>query len=422
MSAIRSVWDEPRPAGPPARAWWDWALVGVFVGAAVIEGIARPDVPGRWLQVATVVVLAPTLLWRRAYPLLMVAIAFVASGVPAVVLGRELDLAAAVFQLVLAYALFRWGSGRAMVLGGVLILAKLGINTALGFLGWSDVAAGLLILSAAFALGLAFRYRAGARRREREQVVLLERERLARDLHDVVGHHVSAVAVRAQAGLAVSRTDPAAAAEALRVIEGEATRALAEMRTLVRALRSDEAPAAGAAGDATTGAPADRASFGRASAERTPGPTLADVEHLADAGPPPVRVVVEGDPDRVSAAVGSAVHRIAQESVTNARRHARGATGITVLVTVRDQDVRLHVSDDGATPARPPREGYEPAGYGLAGYGLAGMRERAALLGGTLAAGPDDAGGWAVEAVLPLSGAARAAAPRAKQHRPGRPA
>lgn len=408
MSAIRSVWDEPRPADPPARAWWDWALVGVFVGAAVIEGIVRPDVPGRWLQVATVVVLAPTLLWRRAYPLLMVAIAFVASGVPAVLLGRELDLAAGVFQLVLAYALFRWGSGRAMVLGGALILAKVGISTALGFLSWSDVAAGLVILSAAFALGLAFRYRAGARRREREQVVLLERERLARDLHDAVGHHVSAVAVRAQAGLAVSRTDPAAAAEALRVIEGEATRALAEMRALVRALRSDESPAGGPAPDGAGGTPADRA----------PGPTLADVERLADTAPPPVRVVVEGDAARVSAAVGSAVHRIAQESVTNARRHARGATGIAVLVTVRDQEVRLHVSDDGATPARPPRDGFGPAGFGLAG-----MRERAALLGGTLAAGPDDAGGWAVEAVLPLSGVSRAAAaPRTRQHGPGRPA
>ncbi|MFJ3406976.1 sensor histidine kinase [Promicromonospora sp. NPDC090134] len=386
MSAIRSVWDEPRPADVPARAWWDWALVGVFVAAAVIEGIARPDVPGRWLQVATVVLLAPTLLWRRTYPLLMVAVAFVVSGVPAVLLGRELDLGGAVFMLVLAYALFRWGSGRAMVLGGALILAKVGVNAALGFLSWTDVAAGLVILSAAFALGLAFRYRAGARRREREQVALLERERLARDLHDVVGHHVSAVAVRAQAGLAVSRTDPTAAVEALRVIEGEATRALAEMRTLVRALRSDEAPAAGA----TTGAPV----------ERGPGPTLADVERLADTAAPPVRVVVEGDPGPVSAAVGSAVHRIAQESVTNARRHARGASGIAVLVTVRDQDVRLHVSDDGATPARPARDG----------YGLAGMRERAALLGGTLSAGPDDAGGWAVEAVLPLTG------------KPGRPA
>ena len=188
MSAIRSVWDEPRPADVPARAGWDWALVGVFVAAAVIEGIARPDVPGRWLQVATVVLLAPTLLWRRTYPLLMVAVAFVVSGVPAVLLGRELDLGGAVFMLVLAYALFRWGSGRAMVLGTAVVLAKMGTNAALGFLTLADVGIGCLILGSTFALGLALRYRSGARRREREQVVLLERERLARDLHDVVGH------------------------------------------------------------------------------------------------------------------------------------------------------------------------------------------------------------------------------------------
>lgn len=392
MSAIRSVWNEPRPADPPARTWRDWVLVAAFVVAAVIEGIVRPDVPGRWLQVATVVVLAPTLLWRRTHPLLMVAIAFVASGVPAVILDRELDLTTNVFMLVLPYALFRWGSGRAMVLGAALILAKVGVNAALGFLAPTDVGAGVVILSSAFALGLAFRYRAGARKREREQVALLERERLARDLHDVVGHHVSAVAVRAQAGLAVSGTDPGAAADALRVIEGEATRALAEMRTLVRALRSDELRTDNLRAD---GLGADNSGTGEA-ADLAPGPTIADVERLADTGPPPVEVLLEGDPARVTAAVGAAVHRIAQESVTNARRHARGATRIAVLVTVGDMSVRLRVSDDGDAPTR-------PAG---SGFGLAGMRERAELLGGTLEAGPA-ARGWTVEAVLPLSGAPR---------------
>ncbi|GHH77779.1 sensor histidine kinase [Promicromonospora soli] len=411
MSAIRSVWDEPRPADPPVRVWRDWVLVGLVMAGAVIEGFARPDVSGRWLEVATVVVLAPTLLWRRTHPLLMVTIAFVASTVPALILDRELDLASNVFMLVLPYALFRWGSGRAMVLGAALVFAKVGANAALGFLTLSDVGVGALILGAAFSLGLAFRYRAGVRRREREKVVLLERERLARELHDVVGHHVSAVAVRAQAGLAMSRTDPDAAADALRVIEGEATRALAEMRTLVRVLRSDE----------RADEHPDEPDAEGATTELAPGPTIADVERLADTGPPPVEVVLEGDPARVPAAVGAAVHRVAQESVTNARRHARHATRITVRVTVAGKDVRLQVTDDGDAPARPARDG----------FGLAGMRERAALLGGTLEAGlrtgadtgtglgPNGeqpaARGWTVEAVLPLSGAPRA--PRA-----GRPA
>lgn len=384
MSAIRSVWDEPRPADPPVRVWRDWVLVAVVVAGAMIEAVTRTDVQGRWLELATVVVLAPTLLWRRTHPLTTVAVAFVASTVPALVLGRDLAFASNIFMLVLAYALFRWGSGRAMVLGAAVVLAKMGTNAALGFLTLADVGIGCLVLGSTFALGLALRYRSGARRREREQVVLLERERLARDLHDVVGHHISAVAVRAQAGLAVSQTDPGAAADSLRVIEEQASRALAEMRTLVRVLRSDEPGPDEGGGDR-----ADEAD------ELAPGPTLADVARLADPTVPRVEVDLEGDPARVSAAVGGAVQRIAQESVTNARRHARGATRIAVRVTVGEASVRLRVSDDGGAPA-PPSHG---------GYGLAGMRERAALLGGTLDAGPD-AAGWTVEATLPLSGAA----------------
>lgn len=384
MSAIRSVWDEPRPADPPVRVWRDWVLVAVVVAGAVIEAVTRSDVQGRWLELATVVVLAPTLLWRRTHPLTTVAVAFVASTAPALVLGRDLAFASNIFMLVLAYALFRWGSGRAMVLGAAVVLAKMGMNAALGFLTLADVGIGCLILGATFALGLALRYRSGARRREREQVVLLERERLARDLHDVVGHHVSAVAVRAQAGLAVSQTDPGAAADALRVIEEQASRALAEMRTLVRVLRSDELRPGEGGGDRAGDAD-----------ELAPGPTLADVERLADSTVPRVEVDLEGDPARVSAAVGGAVQRIAQESVTNARRHARGATRIAVRVTVGETSVRLRVSDDGGAPVSPSH----------GGYGLAGMRERAALLGGTLDAGPDPAG-WTVEAILPLSGAA----------------
>jgi signal transduction histidine kinase len=383
VSAIRSVWDEPRPADPPVRVWRDRVLVGAVVAGAVFEGITRSDVEGRWLELATVVLLAPTLLWRRTHPLAMVVVAFVASTAPALVLGRDLAFASNVFMLVLAYALFRWGSGRAMVLGAVVVLAKMGTNAALGFLTLADVGIGCLILGSTFALGLALRYRSGARRREREQVVLLERERLARDLHDVVGHHISAVAVRAQAGLAVSQTDPEAAADALRVIEEQASRALAEMRTLVRVLRSDELR------------PGERGDEHAEVDELAPGPELADVERLADPAAPRVEVDLEGDPARVSAAVGGALQRIAQESVTNARRHARGATLIAVRVTVGQTSVRLRVSDDGVAPVSPRR----------GGYGLAGMRERAALLGGTLDAGPG-AAGWTVEAVLPLAGAA----------------
>ena len=380
VSTIRAVWDEPRPAVPPAWVWRDGVFVAAVVTAAVLEGALRPDVPGRWLQAAVAVLLTPTLLWRRTYPAQMLAVGLAATTVPSVLLGRDVDLVSYAFTLALPYALARWGSGRAMVLGGAAALAIVGLRTALAAGTLADAGGAVLFYGAAFSIGLAVRYRAGARRREREQVVLLERERLARDLHDVVGHHVSAVAVRAQAGLAMSRTDPDAATDALRVIEEQASRALAEMRTLVRGLRSDELRGGGPDADE----PPDLA----------PGPVLADVEELADPSFPPVEVDLTGDPSRVPAAVGGAVRRIAQESVTNARRHARGATGITVLVEVGATAVRLRVSDDGAPQAARPAR---------AGYGLAGMRERTALLGGTLAAGPDAPGGWTVEAELPLS-------------------
>jgi signal transduction histidine kinase len=243
------------------------------------------------------------------------------------------------------------------------------------------------VLFATVALGAAVRYRSGARMREMAQVKLLERERLARDLHDTVAHHVSAIAIRAQAGLAVSAADPGAAAEALRVIEAEASRALSEMRTMVRALRREEAER-------------DEAS----SLDLAPVPGVRDVERLAGRGRdgPAVDVEILGDLDDLPPAVGSAIYRLAQESVTNARRHARHATRIAVSVAADENSVRLRVSDDGdASGSRP---------HAAPGFGLMGMIERADLLGGSCEAGPNADRGWTVTAVLPRAGLAAAAA------------
>lgn len=216
----------------------------------------------------------------------------------------------------------------------------------------------LAVLSATAAVAMALRYR--ARARELDQVKLVERERLARDLHDTVAHHVSAMAIRAQAGLAKAKTDPGAAADALQVIEAEASRTLAEMRSLVRMLRHSDN------GDSAATASKLRSLAGR---ER--------------AGPP-VDVRISGDLDALPAPVGTALYRLAQESVTNARKHARHATRIEVRVDVAETNVRLQVSDDGDTaPTGPP---------GPPGYGLLGMRERAGLLGGTCEAGPSAIG------------------------------
>ena len=148
-----------------------------------------------------------------------------------------------VYVLVTAYSLFRWGSGREMLLGLGLMMVPATTALVFDYTGPAEAIGGFAVFFAVLGIGTAVRYRTGERVRRLEEVRLHEREQFARDLHDTVAHHVSAIAIRAQAGLAVSAARPEAAADALRVIEAEATRALAEMRAMVRLLRRDE-PAA----------------------------------------------------------------------------------------------------------------------------------------------------------------------------------
>ncbi|GHH43171.1 two-component sensor histidine kinase [Lentzea cavernae] len=371
---MRSVWDEPRPVRAAARLWWDWALVAVLLVGAVLETALRPDLSWRAGSLVLVAVLAPLLLVRRSRPLLAVVCAFGIAAVASLVFGGEPDLTVLVFMVLFPFSLFRWGSGREWAIGLAVVLGKVGSSAALGYVDPGDAVAGCAVLGTACAIGAAVRYRGRARARELEQVKSLERERLARDLHDTVAHHVSAMAIRAQAGLATAAHRPEAATEALELIESEASRALAEMRTMVRALRQDD------------------------SADRAPSPTVADIALLASAGRPgpEVDVLIDGAAGDLPQSVGTALYRLSQESVTNARRHARHATRIEVRVTVGERSAHLRVSDDGETGGtRAPQ-----------GHGLIGMKERATLLGGTCEAGPD-ARGWTVTAVLPLNGAAR---------------
>ena len=373
---LRSLWDEPRPAAAPRRVWRDWALLAVLVAVAVVETVVRTDLPARPLGTVAAVAVMPTLLWRRTHPLAMLAIAFAGCALaPVLTGGADPGLYAGAYLLIMPYALTRWGSGREVLLGLPVVFGRLGLAAAIDEIGLGEALMGLFVLTALLALGAAARYRAGSRLRELEQARLLERERLARDLHDTVAHHVSAMAIRAQAGIATAANDPAAAVGALHVIEAEASRALAEMRAMVRVLRRTEP------------------------AELSPAPRVADLTGLAGAkGGPVVEVELTGDVDGLPPTVGSAIYRLAQESVTNARRHAKQATRVTVQVTVGETAVHLRVSDDGA--ATTARAAASP------GYGLVGMIERAGLLGGTCEAGPGPGRGWTVTAVLPRTGSA----------------
>jgi len=378
---LRSIWDEPAPADPPGPFWWDWALVGLLAPAAILEGLLRADLPDRAVAVPFVLALVPTLLWRRTRPLLMLAIAFGAGTIVSLAIGHDPNVYTMVFLVLLPFALVRWGSGRAVVVGIALVLLQSALSFALGHMGLGDAVGGFVVLALVWALAMALRYRSSARQRQLEQVRLLERERLARDLHDTIAHHVSAIAIRAQAGLATAATNPTAATDALRLIDAEASRALNEMRTMVRYLRDDQ-PADGLRSPVT------------------PNPGIAELADLAapTRGGPSIDVDIVGDVGSVPLAVATTIYRLAQESVTNAHRHARRATRIAVRVVADDRAVHLRVSDDGEPTAGPAA---------ASGFGLVGMAERARLLGGTCEAGPNPDRGWTVAAVLPRTGAAR---------------
>ena len=369
---LRSLLEEPRPAPAPARVWRDWALLGLVTVLAMLEWSLRDDLPLPGLSVALAVGLAPLLLWRRTHPLAAVVAAF--GAVTVVDLGviasgaQTLDIYTMVYLLLLPYALFRWGSGREAVAGLAVISVPAVLSLVVSWSGVGDAIGGIGVLMAAFALGWAVRSQASARERRLEQVKSDERVLLARELHDTVAHHVSAIAVHAQAGRALAATSPSAPLDALEVIEVEASRTLAEMRAMVRVLRNES--------------PADYA----------PQPGVADLERLAGASPagPRVEVGVSGDLVALPTAIDAAVYRIAQEAVTNALRHARNATLVDVRVAGDRSAVSLVVRDDG-----------EPAPAPGAGFGITGMVERALLLGGTCQAGPSPGRGWAVTATLP---------------------
>ena len=368
----------PPAPDPPRRVWRDWALVGALAVSALLEGLLTPHVVWRPVVIALTLGLLPTLLWRRTYPLAMVLVGFgsvivlsiatIATDTPSA------GLASMIYVVLLPYALFRWGSGRAIVLGTVTLLIAFTLGVLADDLTVGDTVGGFVFLSIPCLVGLVVRQWTDGHAADLERVRLEERQQLARDLHDTVAHHVSAMVVRAQAGRVTAASTPGSAEEALGVIEAEGSRTLAEMRAMVGALRDPD------------------------DVRLAPVRGLSDIDRLArdDADGPRVVVHVTGARPDVSAAAGAAAYRIAQEGVTNALRHARGASRVDVDV-VCGPTVRVSVRDDGAavTELRSP------------GFGLVGMSERAALLGGTFHAGPRPQGGWAVEADLPSGGVDR---------------
>lgn len=319
--------------------------------------------------------------WRRWKPLLTATIAFVFEGgfeIAGAISDVNFDttFAHGVAGIALFYALCRWSTIQQMIAGS-LLLASLGIAGSLANGSTVlDSVAFLIPWGVVLSFALSMRYRARLVEQQYAQVRLEERHALARELHDAVAHHVSAIAVQAQAAQFVSASNPTAAAEAMRSVEEIAATAIDEMRRMVGILRSD--------GDQT----------------RSVAPT--SLTDLVDApGRPEVTLAGDADLSGLSAPVATAVFRIAQEAITNARRHSRDGTFIDVTITTGPEAVEFSVVNDGTPITR----------NSGSGYGLVGMRERIEALGGTLTSAARPTTGWTVDAHIPV----RRAPDRAEQ-------
>ncbi|MGW8553088.1 sensor histidine kinase [Streptomyces tubercidicus] len=282
--------------------------------------------------------------------------------------------------LLLLAAVVRRAPGRtAAVLGPLLGLAC--VLTPLRDLRpgvFTVVQAVLTVVVAAYSLTL--RRQDAQRLRDLAAVRAAERLELARELHDLVAHHVTGIVVQARAARYTGLEGPPAGA-AFERIETAGSEALGAMRRLVRVLREDGA--------------------------RTHPPAgLAEVRAMTDAfartGPPVVLALETGAAHALPAEVGAAVHRIVREALTNVRKHAADATAVRIGLRTVPRGVELRVANDGGAPARLS----EQARGG--GFGLAGLNERAEAMGGRLTAGPAPEGGWELTAVLPLDDGATA--------------
>ncbi|WP_342741687.1 sensor histidine kinase [Amycolatopsis marina] len=246
----------------------------------------------------------------------------------------------------------------------------------------------VLLLGIAVAFGMFLRSRDIQRTQAVQTAVndaqTSERMALARELHDVVAHHVTGIVVQAQAAKMVAGQDPRIAAEAMDRIEKAGTEALTAMRRLVRSMRGDTS--------------AGTTEF----SEQATTDLAADLRRLVESANHGVPTEIDLDlPSGLPQEVARSTLRLVQESLTNVGKHATGATKAVVSVRVADGELHVRVSDDGNHAAtRPDRA----AALGSGGYGLVGMRERVELLHGRLSAGPGPDGGWLVEVWLPLEG------------------
>ncbi len=369
------------------------AAVGVAGHAAALDDPTVEAAP-LTVPIALLAMVAPVVLWwRREHPLAM----FAALVVPSVLAGLLDDVGLFGVQIglivmVLSHAAGAWAQrvGRAAILIAVLVLLFFSGAVADGSGALGAAALATAVLAFPFALGLAARQRrdyleqvegrlADAERDRDERArraIADERTRIARELHDVVAHHVSLIGVQASAARTALDRSPDDTRRALSSIEASSRDAVSEMRHLLDALR-----------------PLDES---QPTTTHAPEPGLDRLDHLAgtwreagyDIG---VANTVAGP---LSPALSTACFRIVEESLTNISRHSQArAASVEVSLDDAESEVVLRITDPGPAAESPDGPG--------TGHGLVGIRERVSLFGGSLTTGPLDGGGFGVEARLP---------------------
>ena len=352
----------------------------LVVQEALWSGITTP----RGLAVVVALLMTLPLAARRRHPVPVALVVAAAWGALGVLDESELPPQTTLLALgVTAWSVGAYAAKRPALFGLGICFAGLLVNEAEDFIVLGPLMGG------AWAVGRLFRDRhrwaaeleeRGARlERERAEqtrlAVVEERARIARELHDVVAHHVSVMVMQAGAERLALEGDRPRSAEALSSIESTGREAMAEMRRLLDMLREDDAELALA-----------------------PQPSLDRIEGLVEhvrAAGLPVTLEIRGRRRAVPPGVDISGYRIVQEALTNALRHA-GPARARVVLTYSDDSIEIDVRDDGLGAA---------ADAGDPGHGLAGMRERAAVFGGRLEAGPAAGGGYRVRTRLPLGGA-----------------
>ncbi|WP_039906696.1 sensor histidine kinase [Micromonospora lupini] len=351
-------------------------------------GPSRAPLTGGAVLIALVGCAALTLRRRRPLPVLAVVTS-------AVVTALLTDQARGPFVISVAIAAYTVATltdrRTAALAGGVsALVVGLAATATLG-VAWLDPAVVVLLLwfGVAVAAGDAVRSRRAyvavleerarraeqTREEEARRRVAEERLRIARELHDVVAHHIALISVQAGVAGHLLRDQPDAAEEALGHVRAASRTVLDELATLLGVLRQTDEPGG----------------------ETEPVPSLNRLDALVEgfAAGQPVRWTLAGQPRPLPSAVDVAAYRIIQESLTNAHKHAPGAR-VAVRLRYDPEGVTIEVRDDGTDPASA-----DPGATPGSGLGLIGMRERAETVGGTFTAGPRPDGGFAVRAVLP---------------------